>query len=77
MDNIAVTATSIFGLYLCEVLPQSAFPEVTPLAIVALCVYYFLTKFDKKMDAVVDKTDKIEDLIKDQRRREEEQHNAK
>lgn len=37
--------------------------SATPLGIVALCVYYFLAKFDKKMDALMERTKSIESVI--------------
>ena len=73
MDNVIVSSVGIGCLYLCEIVPQMGLPEVTPLAIVALCVYFFLTKFDKKMDALLDRTEKIEDYIDEQKHRKEEQ----
>lgn len=75
MDNLIVSSVSIGSLYLCDVLPQAAFPEVTPLAIVAVCVYYFLSKFDKKMDALMERTEKIEDYIDIQKEKEKEERN--
>ena len=75
MDNLIVSSVSIGSLYLCEVLPTTAFPEVTPLAIVAVCVYYFLSKFDKKMDALMERTEKIEDYIDIQKEKEKEERN--
>lgn len=74
MDNLIVSSVSIASLYLCEVLPQAGIPEVTPLAIVACVMYFFLTKFDKKMDKLLDRTEKLEDYV-DQK--EKEQNNAK
>lgn len=74
MDNLIVSSVSIVSLFLCDVLPQTAFPEVTPLAIVAVCVYYFLSKFDKKMDALMERTEKIEDYIAIQKEKEEKRN---
>ena len=55
MDNLLVGLTGAT----CYILAQSAsnwFDSVTPLGIVALVVYYFLCKFDKKLDVVEDQT---------------------
>lgn len=74
MDNLIVSSVSVGSLYLCEVLPQAAFPEVTPLAIVAVCIYFFLNKFDKKMDCLLARTEKLEDYVENKEK--EEKRNA-
>lgn len=74
MDNLIVSSVGIGSLYLCEVLPTNAFPEVTPLAIVAVCVYFFLSKFDKKMDCLLARTEKLEDYVESKEK--EEKRNA-
>lgn len=64
MDNAIVGATGL----VCFVFAQVSthwIESVTPLTIVAVVVYYFLVKFDKKLDALEKKTDDIHDEIKD------------
>lgn len=58
MDNLIVGLTGAT----CFVMAQSAtnwLDSVTPLGIVALVVYYFLWKFDRKLDIVEDATREI------------------
>lgn len=55
MDNAIVGATGA----LCFVLAQTStnwIDSVTPLSIVAIVVYYFLWKFDRKLDVIEDTT---------------------
>lgn len=58
MDNAIVGATGA----LCFVLAQTStnwIESVTPLSIVAIVVYYFLWKFDRKLDVIEDTTRKL------------------
>lgn len=59
MDNAIVGVTGLT----CYIMAQTAtnwIDSISPLGIVALVVYYFLIKFDKKLDAVEKATSKIE-----------------
>ena len=59
MDNTIVGVTGLT----CYIMAQTAtnwIDSISPLGIVALVVYYFLIKFDKKLDAVEKATSKIE-----------------
>ena len=73
MDNLIVCSTGVGCLFLCEILPQG-WPEVTPLGIIAVVVYFFLTKFDKKMDTLLDRTEKLEDFVDNQKEKEEKRN---
>lgn len=62
MDNVVVGATGA----VCFLMAQAStnwFESFTPLGIVALVVYFFLFKFDKKMDIIEEKTSKIDQKI--------------
>lgn len=73
MDNLIVCSTGVGCLFLCEILPQG-WPEATPLGIIAVVVYFFLTKFDKKMDTLLDRTEKLEDFVDNQKEKEEKRN---
>lgn len=73
MDNVIVGSTAA----VCFVMAQMStnwFESITPLGIVALVVYYFLWKFDKKLDVVDDRTREILRDVNDIRNQVEE-HN--
>ena len=63
MDNFIVGVTGAC-CYLMAQVSTNWIESVTPLSIVALVVYYFLCKFDKKLDSLEDKTDDIQKDIK-------------
>ncbi len=71
MDNYIVSVAGTLGVLCSQVMPQNPIGEVTPLAIVGVCVYFFLMKFDRKMDALMERTEKIEDYIDNQKNKEE------
>lgn len=57
-DNVIVGATGAA----CFILAQTStnwIESITPLGIVAIVVYYFLIKFDKKLDVIEDTTRKL------------------
>lgn len=63
MDNMIVGITGAA----CYVMAQTAtnwFDSITPLGIVALVVYYFLIKFDRKLDTINATTKDIDDRLK-------------
>ena len=63
MDNLVVGLTGAT----CFIMAQSAtnwFDSITPLGIVAIVVYYFLWKFDKKLDIIEDTTRELETDMK-------------
>lgn len=62
MDNLIVGLTGAT----CFVMAESAtnwLDSVTPLGIVGLVVYFFLFKFDKKMDWIVGRIQRIDNKI--------------
>ncbi len=62
MDNTIVGITGA----VCYILAQTStnwFESFTPLGIVALVVYFFLFKFDKKLDIIEYKTRKLDEKI--------------
>lgn len=63
MDNAIVGLTGATCFVLAEA-STSWIESVTPLSIVAIVVYYFLWKFDRKLDSLEDKTDDIQKDIK-------------
>ncbi|MBQ2622311.1 MAG: hypothetical protein IJF84_13310 [Thermoguttaceae bacterium] len=64
MDNAIVGATGLV-CFMCAQVSNSWIESVTPLTIVAVVVYFFLVKFDKKLDSLEKKTDDIHDEIKE------------
>lgn len=53
MDNAIVLMTSVAGLILSQY-TTGMFENATIVGIVAFVVYYFTTKFDKKLDNIED-----------------------
>ena len=53
MDNAIVLTTSVAGLILSQY-TTGMFENATIVGIVAFVVYYFTTKFDKKLDNIED-----------------------
>ena len=53
MDNAIVLMTSVAGLILSQY-TTGMFENATIVSIVAFVVYYFTTKFDKKLDNIED-----------------------
>lgn len=58
MDNAIVLTTSVAGLILSQY-TTGMFENATIVGIVAFVVYYFTTKFDKKLDNIEDLTIEI------------------
>lgn len=74
MDNAIVGVTG----FTCYILAETAtnwIDSISPLGIVALVVYYFLIKFDKKLDAVEKATNKIEIDVEEIKDKVEHEHN--
>lgn len=74
MDNAIVGVTGLT----CYILAETAtnwVDSISPLGIVALVVYYFLIKFDKKLDAVEKATNKIEIDVEEIKDKVEHEHN--
>ena len=64
MDNLIVGVTAS----ICFVMAQAStnwFESTTPLGIVAAVVYFFLWKFDKKLDTVEDTTREIKNNVEE------------
>ena len=64
MDNMIVGLTGAT----CFIMAQSAtnwFESATPLGIVAAVVYFFLWKFDRKLDSVEDTTRTIKEDVEE------------
>lgn len=62
MDNLIVGLTGAVCFVAAET-STTWFDNLTPLGIVALVVYYFLWKFDRKLDVIEDRTKEIKDKI--------------
>ena len=63
LDDIIVVTTSIGGILLAQS-STTAFENMTALGIVAIVVYFFLVKFDRKMDSQDRKIDLVLERIK-------------
>ena len=63
LDDIIVVTTSLCGILLAES-STTAFENITALGIVAIVVYFFLVKFDRKMDSQDRKIDLVLERIK-------------
>ena len=62
MDNAIVITAGVLGL-LASQYTTGVVENFTPLGIVGLVVWYFLTKFDKKLDNIESLTTKIHNKI--------------
>ena len=51
MDNICVGVSFICGLLLAQI-PDLPYSDITAMALVGLTIYYFLHKFDGKMQEI-------------------------
>lgn len=74
MDNVIVGITGA-TCFLMAQMSTNWFESITPLGIVALVVYYFLWKFDKKLDVVDERTREILRDVNDIRNQVEEHDN--
>lgn len=62
MDNLLVGLTGAVCLFAAET-ATTWYENLSPLAIVAFVVYYFLWKFDRKLDVIEDTTREIKEEI--------------
>lgn len=62
MDNVIVGITGLVCFATAEV-STGWFESLTPLGIVALVVYYFLYKFDKKLESIDHQTAEIKEAV--------------
>lgn len=65
MDNAIVGATGAVCFMLAQ-LSTNWVESITPLGIVGIVVYYFLWKFDKKLDSIEDTTREIKQKLDDE-----------
>ena len=72
MDNMIVGATGAICFLLAQY-STNVFESMTPLGIIAIVVYYFLIKFDKKLDKLEDLTVFIKKSVTKSGRTSEEQ----
>ena len=64
MDNLIVGLTGAVCFVAAET-STNWIDSLTPLGIVALVVYYFLWKFDRKLDVIEERTKEIKDDVDD------------
>lgn len=64
MDNAIVLTTSVAGLIISQY-TTGMFENATIVGIVAFVVYYFTTKFDKKLDNIEDLAIEIHKHVSD------------
>ena len=62
MDNAIVGATGTVCFLMAQV-STNWIESITPLGIVGIVVYYFLWKFDRKLDVVEDQTRDIKNNV--------------
>lgn len=63
LDDIIVVLTGVGGILLAQ-FSTTAVENITPIGIVAIVVYFFLVKFDRKMDSQDRKIDLVLERIK-------------
>lgn len=75
MDNFIVFATGATCFTMAQ-FSTNWIESASPLGIIAIVVYFFLTKFDKKLDAVENATREIKSNVEEIKTRIEQERNT-